>query len=71
MNLLGATGSLEHSSVGLALQAGIDYKIDDRWSVNFDVKKVQRRSDVFISGTKVSAVKVDPLMVGLVVGYRF
>ncbi|MBC7416141.1 MAG: hypothetical protein H7327_14530 [Herminiimonas sp.] len=45
--------------------------MSDRWSVNFDVKKVQRRSDVFISGTKVSAVKVDPLMVGLVVGYRF
>lgn len=71
VNLLNGAGSLEHNSVGLALQAGIDYKIDDKWSLNFDVKKMQIRSDVFISGTKVSAVKVDPLMVGVGLGYRF
>jgi outer membrane protein len=35
------------------------------------VKKVRIRSDVFISGTKVSRVKVDPLMLGVGVGYRF
>src|SRR5476649_1406751 len=52
-------------------QGGVDHKIDQRWSLNFDVKKVQNRSDVMISGAKVSAVKVDPLMVGVGVGYRF
>ena len=71
VNLLNGAGGLEHSSVGLALQAGIDYKIDKNWSLNFDVKKVQIRSDVFISGAKVSAVKVDPLMIGAGLGYRF
>jgi len=71
VELLNGQGSLDHDSWGLALQAGADYKIDQRWSLNFDVKKVQIRSDVMISGAKVSAVKVDPLMVGVGVGYRF
>lgn len=71
VNLLNGAGSLENSSVGLALQAGVDYKIDKRWSINADIKKVQIRSDVFISGTKISAVKVDPLMIAVGVGYRF
>ncbi len=71
VDILGGKGGLEHDSFGLALQAGVDYAIDKKWSLNFDVKKVQIRSDVFISGAKVSRVKVDPLMVGVGVGYRF
>ncbi|MYM95050.1 OmpW/AlkL family protein [Duganella vulcania] len=71
VDLLGGKGGLEHDSFGLALQAGVDYAIDKKWSLNFDVKKAQIRSDVFISGAKVSRVKVDPLMVGVGVGYRF
>ena len=71
VNLLNGAGGLEHDSWGLALQGGLDYKLDKNWSLNFDVKKVQIRSDVFISGAKVSAVKVDPLLIGVGVGYRF
>ena len=71
VELLGGAGSLDHDSVGLALQAGLDYAIDKKWSLNFDMKKVRIRSDVFISGAKVSRVKVDPLMLGVGVGYRF
>lgn len=71
VNILGGAGSLEHDSVGLALQAGLDYAIDKKWSLNFDVKKVQIRSDVYISGAKASRVKIDPLMLGVGVGYRF
>ncbi|MGZ5819013.1 MAG: OmpW/AlkL family protein, partial [Burkholderiaceae bacterium] len=71
VNLLGGSGSLEHSSWGLALQAGVDFKLDKKWSLNLDVKKVQIRSDVMIAGTKVSSVKIDPLLVGVGVGYRF
>lgn len=71
VNLAGGTLDLENSSFGLALQAGVDFKIDKNWSINLDVKKVQIRSDVLAAGAKVSAVKVDPLLVGLGVGYRF
>lgn len=71
VDLLGGAGGLEHKSFGLALQAGADYKIDKNWSLNFDVKKIQIRSDVTISGAKVSNVQVDPWLVGVGVGYRF
>jgi outer membrane protein len=63
--------SLEHKSFGLALQAGIDYKIDKNWSLNLDIKKVQIGSDVMLGGQKVSEVKIDPLLIGVGIGYRF
>ncbi|GAB3402220.1 outer membrane beta-barrel protein [Massilia agilis] len=71
VNLLNGAGRLEHDSVGLALQAGVDFKLDKNWSINLDVKKVQIRSDVNISGARASDVKVDPLLIGVGVGYRF
>ncbi|MRW84542.1 outer membrane beta-barrel protein [Pseudoduganella sp. FT26W] len=71
VNLLNGGASLEHDSFGLALQAGADVAIDKNWSINFDVKKVQLRSDVFIGGAKASRVKVDPVLVGVGIGYRF
>ena len=71
VKLLGGAGDLESHSFGLALQAGVDFKIDKNWSINLDVKKVQIRSDVMVGGAKVSEVKVDPLLIGVGVGYRF
>lgn len=71
VELLGGQGGLEHKSFGLALQAGVDYKIDKNWSLNLDVKKIRIRSDVMVAGAKVSSVKPDPLLVGVGVGYRF
>jgi outer membrane protein len=71
VDILGGAGSLEHDSVGAALQAGVDFRIDSRWSVNLDVKKIQIRSDVDINGVRASQVRVDPLLLGVGVGYRF
>ncbi|MEF2268173.1 OmpW family outer membrane protein [Janthinobacterium sp. TB1-E2] len=71
VKLLNGAGRLEHDSWGYSLQAGVDYKLDKNWSLNFDIKKVQIRSDVFIGGAKASEVKVDPLLIGVGVGYRF
>ncbi|MGE5651384.1 OmpW family protein [Noviherbaspirillum sp. UKPF54] len=72
VNLLNGNGDLDRNSFGLALQAGVDFKIDKNWSINLDVKKVQIRSDVTVSGAgKISNVQVDPLLVGVGVGYRF
>lgn len=71
VKLLGGAGDLENQSFGAALQAGVDYKLDKNWSLNLDVKKVQIRSDVYVSNAKASAVKLDPWLVGVGVGYRF
>ena len=57
--------------MGLALQAGVDFKIDKNWSINLDVKKVQIRSDVNTAAGQLSAVKIDPWLIGVGVGYRF
>lgn len=62
---------LNSSSVGPALQAGVDVKVAPQWSLNLDVKYVQIRSDVKLGATKISAVQVDPLLIGLGLGYRF
>jgi outer membrane protein len=70
-NLLNGGASLEHDSIGLALQAGADVRLDNQWSLNFDVKKVRLRSDVLIGGVKASRVKVDPVLLGAGFGYRF
>jgi outer membrane protein len=69
--LLNGAASLEHDSVGLALQAGADVAIDKHWSFNIDVKKVQIRSDVLIGGAEASRVKIDPVLLGVGLGYRF
>lgn len=62
---------LEHDSVGLALGGGVDIQLAKQWFLNFDVKKVQIRSDVKLGAQTVSKVRVDPWLFGVGVGYRF
>lgn len=62
---------LKRNSFGLALQVGVDYAIDKTWSVNFDIKKVQIKTDVSSAGTNLGAFKVDPTLIGVGVGYKF
>ncbi|PUA19452.1 OmpW family protein [Glaciimonas sp. PCH181] len=71
VDLLNGAGSLSKNSWGLALQAGVDYKLDQHWSLNLDVKKLQIQSDVYAAGQKISAVQIDPWLIGFGVGYRF
>ncbi|MEC5216473.1 outer membrane protein [Actimicrobium sp. GrIS 1.19] len=71
VHLLNDTAGLDHSSVGYALQAGIDFNIDKNWSINLDVKKLRLRTDLTLGGVKVSNLQVDPLLVAVGVGYRF
>lgn len=63
--------SVEKNSFGLALQAGMDYEIAKGTYLNFDVKKVQIRTDVSSAGSKVGTFKIDPWLVGIGIGYRF
>ncbi len=71
VNLLNGAADFEHKSFGLALQVGADFKIDKHWSINLDVKKVQIRSDLLAGGAQIGHVKVDPVLVGLGIGYRY
>jgi cytochrome bd ubiquinol oxidase subunit I len=59
-------------SVGPVLQAGLDYALDDHWQLNLDVKKVWINTDVSFSNGAVAAdVDINPLLLGVGVGYRF
>ena len=61
------------NSVGPAFQVGLDMRVDDRWSLNIDVKKVFVQTDVTINFGAVNAkdVDLDPWIFGFGVGYRF
>ena len=71
VKLLDGAGDLDNDSWGLSLQAGVDFRLNEHWSINADVKKVNLRSDVYVGGAKASHLKVDPVLFGLGVGYRF
>lgn len=64
---------LDSSSIGAALQVGMDIKLADKIFLNIDVKKIYINSDVMLkaTGAKVSAVTLDPIAIGVGIGYRF
>ena len=68
VNIAGGALTVKKSSWGPALQVGFDYALDKNWSLNFDVKKVY--IDTTVSGG-IGKFKVDPVLVGVGVGYRF
>jgi len=61
------------SSVGPALQAGFDYRIDEHWGVNFDVRRIWINTDVTISGAinATDEVEINPWVVSTSIAYRF
>jgi outer membrane protein len=60
------------SSFGFALQAGFDYALDDKWSINMDVKKLWLNVDATVTAAAIPAsVDLDPWIFGVGVGYRF
>ena len=60
-------------SFGLALQAGFDYKIDEKWSFNVDVKKIILDTEASVNNGAVTSkeVNINPLFVGVGFGYTF
>lgn len=64
---------LDSSSVGFAAGLGVDIKVAEKVFINLDAKWVQIGSDVMLqsNGAKVSAVKIDPWLLGGGLGYRF
>lgn len=63
--------SIDSNSTGFAVGAGFDYEFAKNMYFNVDVKKVQIRTDVKSNGVKAGEFKVDPLLVGVGIGWRF
>ena len=62
---------IKRNSYGLAVGAGFDYEIQKNIYFNVDVKKVQIKTTVSAGGSDIGDFKVDPLLVGVGVGFRF
>jgi len=69
----GVTGVKYEDSLGYAFQAGFDVAIDDRWSLNFDIKKIYVDTDITVNGGSINAPGVDlnPWVFSAGIGYRF
>lgn len=64
---------LDGDSLGAALQVGVDVPLTKQVSLNFDVKKVYLQTGVYdaTTGAKAGTLKLDPVLVGVGLGYRF
>lgn len=66
-----ATSMKYQDHLGYALQAGFDYMIDDRFGINFDVKKIFLKTNVQVNDSYTAQVRLDPWLIGAGVSYRF
>lgn len=63
--------SLDSHSWGGAFQAGVDIPLDKNWSLNFDVKKIYIKTDVYSGGSNAGTLKLNPVAASVGIGYRF
>jgi outer membrane protein len=62
---------IDRNSWGGALQVGVDIPLSKNLYLNFDIKKVYIKTDVFAGGAKQGTFKVDPVLAGVGFGWRF
>lgn len=62
---------IDRNSSGAALQVGVDIPLQKNLYLNFDIKKVFIKTDVTANGAKLGSFKVDPVLVGVGLGWRF
>jgi len=62
---------IDRSSWGPALQVGVDIPLSGNMYLNFDLKKVYIQTDVSAGGAKLGTFKVDPVLFGMGLGWRF
>ena len=63
--------TVDSTSVGGALQVGLDYAIAKNWVLNADVKYIWMSTDVYAGGGTLTDLKINPWVYGIGVGYRF
>lgn len=61
----------ENSSAGWALQAGFDIPIAKNMVFNVDVKKIRIETDLFTPAGYLTTLKIDPLIAGVGLGWKF
>ena len=62
---------VKRNSFGPVLQAGVDILIAKNLYLNLDVKKEYIRTDVLASGATIGNFRIDPVLFGVGLGWRF
>ena len=66
---------IDRNNWGVALQGGVDVNLENRWLVNFDVKKIFVDTDVKLNAgagyTKIDNLDIDPWVVSVGFGKKF
>jgi len=70
-DILGGAATLNKDSWGGALQVGVDVPLSKGMYLNFDLKKVYIKSDVYVGTANAGEFKVDPVLFGIGLGWRF
>ncbi|MFZ2307276.1 MAG: OmpW family outer membrane protein [Rhodoferax sp.] len=70
-DILGGAATLNKDSWGGALQVGVDIPLSKGMYLNFDLKKVYIKSDVYVGTANAGDFKVDPVLFGIGLGWRF
>jgi len=71
---LGPTKVKLGDSVGYALQAGVDVPVSKKVFVNFDVKYIDMKTTARLTSgatLRTARVKIDPIVAGMGIGFRF
>lgn len=63
--------TIDRSSIGPALGAGVDLPVGGGWLLNLDVKKVWLDTTVSAGGARLGTLNVDPTLWSVGLGYRF
>ncbi len=70
-SILNNTATVKNNSYGGVAQLGADYMIDKNWGINLDVKYIQIKTDVYVSGSKIGQLGLNPTAAAVGVTYRF
>ena len=65
------TASLSSNSTGGVAQIGVDYMIDKNWGLNFDLKYIQIKTEVYAGGADKGQLALNPTAAALGVTYRY
>jgi len=64
--------NVSRSSIGVALQAGADFKVSKDMSINVDLKKIYIKTDVSTAaGAYLTTLKINPTVLSVGLGWKF
>jgi outer membrane protein len=67
----GVNATVGKQSTGIAFQVGADVPLTSSLYLNVDLKKIDIRTEVYVNGARAGLFKIDPMLLGVGIGYRF